>query len=719
MRPFTVVLQTGYDHVAHRDAVGAPRWERRRLIAPQVPLGASAKVELDINQKSKTVRDALIMALDSKLKEGQPEPPPQRREDAAQPLINQETIVFSNPANRGLIKQYLDTVQSFEEMQKIGYDAKSRSFAESCFFLDCKPFWNWELMKKKEGTLELDSESCCTDLCGGYSCDPCNRNLAGFCAWVWCGCKGFRNCRCDINVDDNAKLTCLYCCPGCNFIFIAFLLSGMALFLAYLYFVNMSGRDGSHHELWLFGDDGQHALKVFTGWPDVYGNGLPLQYESERNATSSNSDFLLSWLGTTGRCPINATSEEPYPQDQSKVWWAEGWARSLYAGMMLGVVFGFLDNWGLFYGMDNLDPIFYVFATTVIASISERSSEWYGKNGERNKWVNAWNQNDFVNSYRDIGLRDAYLRGTYAENDEQKRMTRKDLEALYEKKTITLSTDLSEAGGRKEETAVKEELKKFLDFCKRAKDNTSLLQVGSESEVGRASAIFPTKLESTSGYTNAIASALEDDKVEWQREKVMRIHRAASDVMSGLGNTFSDFLGILLGTAALKIAEVGLNTEPGFWVLDLISIVIGCLLGCFLPALQKNVCALQGCSFAGRSLEAFAALLQVFILISVFVAGGPTCHGGVNENLTYYIASAVFIAIPTLILLILLLFSLSGIGKFTTMLEELNEAHKPIVLKLAEEAAETQKSVATVRKRRATVLLNKSEKNNALFSTPL
>ena len=684
MRPFTVVLQTGYDRVAHRDAVGARRWERRRLIAPQVPLGASAKVELDINQKSKTVRDALIMALDSKLKEGQPEPAPQRGEDAAQPLINQETIVFSNPANRGLIKQYLDTVQSVEEMQKIGYDAKSRSFAESCFFLDCKPFWNWELMKKKERTLELDSESCCTDLCGGYSCNTCNRKLAGFCAWVWCGCKGFRNCRCDINVDDNAKLTCLYCCPGCNFIFIAFLLSGMALFLAYLYFVNMSGRDGSHHELWLFGDDGQHALKVFTGWPDVYGNGLPLQYESERNATSSNSDFLLSWLGTTGRCPINATSEEPYPQDQGEVWYAEGWARSLYAGLMLGVVFGFLDNWGLFYGMDNLDPIFYVFATTVIASISERSGKWYGKKGERNKWVDAWNEKEFVKLSQNLkNVWYPYLLSTHAEPTE-KSVDQGFIEK-HKAKKICLTADLDKEDGITEETAVTEELKKFLHFC-----NSRL----------------------RNDYTNAIASALEDDKVEWQREKVMRIHRAASDVMSGLGNTFSDFLGILLGTAALKIAEVGLNTEPGFWVLDLISIVIGCLLGCFLPALQKNVCALQGCSFAGRSLEAFAALLQVFILISVFVAGGPTCHGGVNENLTYYIASAVFIAIPTLILLILLLFSLSGIGKFTTMLEELNEAHKPLVLKLGEEAAETQQSVASGRKRRATVLLNPREKNN-------
>ena len=41
-------------------------------------------------------------------------------------------------------------------------------------------------------------------------------------------------------------------------------------------------------------------------------------------------------------------------------------AKNLYCGLMLGLVFGFLDNFGLFYGMDKLDPILYRFGTNVI-----------------------------------------------------------------------------------------------------------------------------------------------------------------------------------------------------------------------------------------------------------------------------------------------------------------------------------------------------------------
>ena len=42
-------------------------------------------------------------------------------------------------------------------------------------------------------------------------------------------------------------------------------------------------------------------------------------------------------------------------------------AKNLYCGLMLGLVFGFLDNFGLFYGMENLEPILYRFGTNVIS----------------------------------------------------------------------------------------------------------------------------------------------------------------------------------------------------------------------------------------------------------------------------------------------------------------------------------------------------------------
>lgn len=53
-------------------------------------------------------------------------------------------------------------------------------------------------------------------------------------------------------------------------------------------------------------------------------------------------------------------------------------AKNLYCGLMLGLVFGFLDNLGLFFGMSNLDPIFYKFGTNVISGAIERNRAAYG-----------------------------------------------------------------------------------------------------------------------------------------------------------------------------------------------------------------------------------------------------------------------------------------------------------------------------------------------------
>lgn len=65
-------------------------------------------------------------------------------------------------------------------------------------------------------------------------------------------------------------------------------------------------------------------------------------------------------------------------------------------------------------------------------------------------------------------------------------------------------------------------------------------------------------------------------------------HAAATDLMSGLGNTFSDIVGVALGTAVLEAAKAGLSTDPAFWPLDLLAMLVGCLLGCFVPALIKH-----------------------------------------------------------------------------------------------------------------------------------
>jgi len=104
------------------------------------------------------------------------------------------------------------------------------------------------------------------------------------------------------------------------------------------------------------------------------------------------------------------------------------------------------------------------------------------------------------------------------------------------------------------------------------------------------------------------------------------MHVVTSDLMAGLGNTFSDFLGVALGTAALEIAKAGLGVEPSFWPLDLFSMVFGCLLGVFLPALIKHQELLGGEKY--HATLANFAWSQIFMLFaSVFLAGVPYDFG--------------------------------------------------------------------------------------------
>ena len=194
---------------------------------------------------------------------------------------------------------------------------------------------------------------------------------------------------------------------------------------------------------------------------------------------------------------------------------AENVAWNLYAGMVLGLVFGFLDNFGLFYGMSALDPVFYSFGLRVTVGITD----------------------------------------------------------------IAHSTPVTE-------------------------------------ELG-----------------------------EYAHQRLVDIHTATGDLMSGLGNTFSDLLGVALGTAALEIAKAGLNVEPTFWVLDLISIVLGCLLGCFMPMLLKHSATLGG-TRAGI-VELFAAVNICSLFIAVILAGVP-------HVVAHYISFA-FLILTVVMLLVMLI----------------------------------------------------------------
>ena len=125
------------------------------------------------------------------------------------------------------------------------------------------------------------------------------------------------------------------------------------------------------------------------------------------------------------------------------------------------------------------------------------------------------------------------------------------------------------------------------------------------------------------------------------------MHVVTNDLMAGLGNTFSDFLGVALGTAALEIAKAGLGVEPSFWPMDLASMVFGCLLGVFLPALIKHS-ELLGGKHHHRKLAGMAWFGILLLFASVLLAGIPYEWG--------FMASTACLATVILMLFVLMIF---------------------------------------------------------------
>ena len=156
------------------------------------------------------------------------------------------------------------------------------------------------------------------------------------------------------------------------------------------------------------------------------------------------------------------------------------------------------------------------------------------------------------------------------------------------------------------------------------------------------------------GCVHYTPSEKQSDNVE----KLLVVHRAVNDVMNGLGNTFSDLVGVLVGTAALEIAKTGLNIEPSFWPGDIISIVVGCLLGAFLPALQKHAYSLTGNHF----LQTLAMLAQLLILLSIIMIGFPVCFEAGHERVATFAISMSCVALVFLFLFILLVLGIPGAG---------------------------------------------------------
>tara|TARA_B110000046_G_scaffold185271_1_gene226307 strand:+ start:2451 stop:3869 length:1419 start_codon:yes stop_codon:yes gene_type:complete len=341
----------------------------------------------------------------------------------------------------------------------------------------------------KENEKDLTDEAkatclSCDPLCPGVDENPGSCKIGGYCCSA-CNCTkdgdgdfpvlNVEKFQCPITLYKLCKFDNSHCQKvehkkACNFIFTTMLVGCFLLFVSYIVFALSSN-----------GTDTQFSN--ITAWMGSW---------------MSKSDTSEYCDGHTGSDGFKAF-------------------KNYYGGMVLGLCFGFLDNWGLFYGMDTLAGMF-------------RSTGW---------WI---------------------VSGIILSGQEQKI---KDIKDVDEKKKL-----------------------------------------------------------------------------------LTKINKIASDFDAGLGNTFSDLLGVMLGTAAMQIAKSGLGIDPQFWAGDLVSFFIGCLLGVLLPGIQANSVELEIPVWK-------SAAPQLCIFVAVFMLAIPSCANGGQPAVVYISASLVGIAIISALVLTL------------------------------------------------------------------
>ena len=79
---------------------------------------------------------------------------------------------------------------------------------------------------------------------------------------------------------------------------------------------------------------------------------------------------------------------------------------------------------------------------------------------------------------------------------------------------------------------------------------------------------------------------------------------------------------MVLGTGALVIAKAGLGVDPGFWPLDIVAMLLGCLLGAFLPAFANEAKTIGG----GRRtllVSTLAWITMAMVFLAILFAGVP------------------------------------------------------------------------------------------------
>lgn len=118
---------------------------------------------------------------------------------------------------------------------------------------------------------------------------------------------------------------------------------------------------------------------------------------------------------------------------------------------------------------------------------------------------------------------------------------------------------------------------------------------------------------------------------------------------------------MILGTAALVIAKSGLGVDPGFWPLDIVAMLLGCLLGAFLPAFASDAAKIAG-SNKRTSVQVAAWTTISLVALSVFFAGVP--EQDYKEDWSFY-TSASLLGAATAVLGFLMIYvpRWSDIGK--------------------------------------------------------
>ena len=137
---------------------------------------------------------------------------------------------------------------------------------------------------------------------------------------------------------------------------------------------------------------------------------------------------------------------------------------------------------------------------------------------------------------------------------------------------------------------------------------------------------------------------------------VVLVHEFANNMMSGFGNTFSDVMGVVLGSAALEIAKAGMRVEPSFWVADIVSMMIGCLAGVLAPSIMKN---------SGDVFEWWLVLAAWLVVGHLAVGIGLS---GVRDD-TFTVAAVIVLGLAVVVaLFVLLLIPLTLGGQYADRL---------------------------------------------------